>query len=114
MGRRWLDPQSAADLGKLDPEAIERVRSEAWPDAADEDELHDALLWLGFLTGAEVERMARWPELMASLLVQRRVAHLAREGAALWLAGERAPPFAALYPQASPRPLSAPPAAAAA
>jgi len=41
-----LDPQSAADLGRLDPEAIRRVREEAWPDAANADELHDALLWL--------------------------------------------------------------------
>ena len=35
MSRRWLDPESAADIGKLDPEAIERVRDEAWPDAHD-------------------------------------------------------------------------------
>ena len=34
MSRRWLDPQSAADIGKLDAEAIQRVRDEAWPDAA--------------------------------------------------------------------------------
>ena len=34
MSRRWLDPESAADIGKLDPEAIARVRDEAWPDAA--------------------------------------------------------------------------------
>ena len=35
MSRRWLDPESAADIGKLDPEAIARVRAEAWPDADD-------------------------------------------------------------------------------
>ncbi len=34
MSRRWMDPESAADIGKLDPEAIARVRSEAWPEAA--------------------------------------------------------------------------------
>src|SRR5947199_54091 len=39
MSRRWLDPQSAADLGKLDAEAIRRVREEAWPDATDAGEL---------------------------------------------------------------------------
>src|SRR5205823_5532811 len=50
MGRRWLAPEDAADLGKLDPEAIARVREEAWPDTANPDELHDALVWLGFLT----------------------------------------------------------------
>ena len=54
MARRWISPQDAADLGRLDPEAIARVRSEAWPEAENADELHDALVWLGFLTGAEV------------------------------------------------------------
>ena len=34
MGRRWLAPEDAAELGRLDPEAIARVREEAWPDAA--------------------------------------------------------------------------------
>ena len=31
MSRRWLDEETAAGLGRLDPEAIERVRAEAWP-----------------------------------------------------------------------------------
>ena len=31
MARRWLDPETASDLGKLDIAAIERVREEAWP-----------------------------------------------------------------------------------
>ena len=53
-GRRWLDPASAADLGRLDPEAIERVRSEAWPDTDTADALHDALVMLGFLTEREM------------------------------------------------------------
>ena len=50
MARRWLAPETAADLGRLDLEAITRVREEAWPDATNTDELHDALVWLGFLT----------------------------------------------------------------
>ena len=52
--RRWLDPASAADLGRLDPEAIERVREEAWPDTDGADALHDALVMLGFLTEREM------------------------------------------------------------
>ena len=65
MSRRWLAPEEAADLGRLDPEAIARVRAEAWPDPANADELHDALVWLGFLSEKEVqaveelERLAR-------------------------------------------------------
>ena len=35
MSRRFIDPESAAEIGKLDPEAIARVREEAWPDAVD-------------------------------------------------------------------------------
>ena len=52
--RRWLDPASAADLGRLDPEAVERVRAEAWPDTDTADALHDALVMLGFLTDGEM------------------------------------------------------------
>ena len=65
MARRWRDPQSASDLGRLDPEAIAKVQAEAWPDPVNAEELHDALLWLGCLTeaeaarGARLERMAR-------------------------------------------------------
>jgi ATP-dependent Lhr-like helicase len=51
--RRWLDPATAADIGKLDQAAIDRVRSEAWPQAQNPDELHDALVELGFITEAE-------------------------------------------------------------
>ena len=54
-GRRWLDPASAADLGRLDAEAIERVRAEAWPDTDGADALHDALVMLGFLTEREMQ-----------------------------------------------------------
>src|SRR4029077_14397271 len=41
--RRGL-PETARDLGRLDPEAIARVREEAQPDPRDAEELHDALL----------------------------------------------------------------------
>ena len=51
--RRGLDPQSAADIGRLDANAIDRVREEAWPSAANIDEVHDALVVLGCATAAE-------------------------------------------------------------
>src|ERR1700752_1100064 len=47
MARRGLDPGAAGGIGRLDPEAIERVRTEAWPEATNRDELHDALVWFG-------------------------------------------------------------------
>ncbi|HEX4674167.1 MAG TPA: hypothetical protein VH209_02495, partial [Steroidobacteraceae bacterium] len=82
MTRRWLDPESAADIGKLDPEAIQRVRDEAWPDATNADELHDAMSWLTFLTDAEVQRQPGWAELIDNLAQQKRVTRLTSEKAA--------------------------------
>jgi len=90
MSRRWLDPESAADIGKLDPEAIARVRAEAWPDAATPDELHDALLWLTFMSEEECRREASWPRMMQELLSQGRAVRIPwPEHGALWTAAER-------------------------
>jgi ATP-dependent Lhr-like helicase len=90
MSRRWIDPASASDLGLLDGEAIARVREEAWPDAATADELHDALLWLSFLTDREVGANCAWPSLMNELAAQGRVARIpAPDARELWVATER-------------------------
>ena len=67
MGRRWLAPESAADLGRLDPEAIARVRTEAWPDPVNAEELHDALLWLGCLNEDEAQAVPEWRGWLAAL-----------------------------------------------
>ena len=98
MARRWLDPESAADIGKLDAAAVERVRDEAWPDSTTADELHEALLWLGFLTDREVQRNPAWPALIGDLSSQGRVTLL--EGARLWVATERRPLVEPVYPGA--------------
>jgi ATP-dependent Lhr-like helicase len=50
-----MDVQSAADLGRLDPDAIARVRSESQPEIGDADELHDALVVHGFLAADELD-----------------------------------------------------------
>ncbi len=89
MSRRFLAPQSAAGIGRLDPEAIARVREEAWPAAATADELHDALMWLGFLTQAEANANTAWPALLAELESQGRVMRRAGSAAAQWIATER-------------------------
>src|SRR5437763_1484816 len=74
MSRRWLAPEAASDLGRLDPEAIARVRLEAWPDPANPDELHDALVWLGFLTEGEAQSQGQWRQGLADLAGQNREA----------------------------------------
>ncbi len=108
--RRWLDPETAADLGALDASAIERVRAEAWPDAATPDELHDALLTLGYMTVAEGRRSGR-EELFDRLAGERRAAVLHAAGTAgLWIAAERLPLARAVWPGATWTPeISAPP-----
>jgi len=67
--RRWLDPQTASDMGKLDQGAIDRVRDEAWPRVENADELHDALVELGFITS---EEGAEWQQFLAELQSDRR------------------------------------------
>ena len=99
ISRRWLAPETAADLGRLDPEAIARVREEAWPDPANADELHDALVWLGFLGADEVQ--PGWGDwLTQSCAGAPRDAAAAARAATLWIAVERLPQFQALWPAA--------------
>ena len=100
MARRWISPEDASDLGRLDPEAIARVREEIWPQAENADELHDALVWLGFLTETEVAADPRWREWLNDLAATSRVGRLDLAGSALWIAAERAAQFRAVWPQA--------------
>jgi ATP-dependent Lhr-like helicase len=100
MSRRWLAPEAAGDIGRLDPEAIARVRSEAWPDPADPDELHDALSWLGFLSAEEVQARPSWQAWLAVLAEAKRVGLLQPPAAALWITAERLPQFLAFWPAA--------------
>jgi ATP-dependent Lhr-like helicase len=128
MGRRWLAPEDAAELGRLDAAAIARVRGEAWPEATNRDELHDALAWLGFLTPAEVDAGAGWTEWLRELACEKRATRIEishfefpakagthpsvapttaemdpgrrRDDGGLWVVAERLPLFAALWPGA--------------
>lgn len=96
--RRWLDPESAADIGKLDPDAIARVREEAWPEAETADELHDALSWLGFLTQAEADTQPHWRVLLDQLAADRRIARFVPVNkSGIFVTAERLPEFSAVH-----------------
>jgi ATP-dependent Lhr-like helicase len=95
MARRWLDPETAADLGKLDGDAIRRVREEVWPDVRNADELADALATLGFL--AEEELAPEWRAYADELAQSRRAT---RFGPGLWVSAERLPELEAVLPGA--------------
>jgi ATP-dependent Lhr-like helicase len=100
MTRRFMAPEEASDLGRLDPEAIARVRTEAWPDPQNTDELHDSLVWLGFLTEDEAARQTEWASWLEALSRQKRTARLHAGNKNLWIAAERLPQFRALFPDA--------------
>jgi ATP-dependent Lhr-like helicase len=94
--RRWLDPETASDMGKLDQAAIDRVREEVWPEPRNADELHDALVELGFVT--EKEGMD-WGEFFGELKSERRAAVL-KKSPSLLVAAERLPQLNAIFPSA--------------
>jgi ATP-dependent Lhr-like helicase len=110
LSRRWTDPSSADDLGALDAGAIESVRDEAWPQARNTDEMHEALTGLACITEAEARRHEGWPAWLAALAESGRATRLRiADGDAVWLPVERLTCFESLYPGASfAPPLTAP------
>ena len=92
--RRNLE-YSADDFASLDPEAIARVRAEAWPDPRDAEEVHDALDWLGIVTAREAEPWRAW---LDSLEGERRATLATAGDARFWVAAERLPEARAVWP----------------
>ena len=139
MNRRFLDAETAANLGRLDQAAIDRVREEAWPAAENADELHDALMQLGFITSDE-GRQNDWQTLFDELVSERRATVLTplckpqstrttsqrnagrlansaisaesteTSAVKLWVAAERLNQLRAIYPNAELDPQIEPPA----
>ena len=111
LSRRWLDPAEAEEFGKLDAEAIARVREQAWPEVESADELHDALMLLGALPAQPA-----WQEFFTALVAARRATTILvpplppgegwGEGkeVTLWVAAERLPMLRTIYPEAQPEP----------
>jgi ATP-dependent Lhr-like helicase len=108
IGRRWLDPAQAKDLGALDAEAIQKVCEQAWPDPRDADELMDMLGVLGFLTQEEGVRSGLEP-LFRTLVAGKRATQVAA-GAGLWVSADRLAEILALHSGASVNPELTPPA----
>ena len=66
FSRRVLDTRSADEIGILDPEAISRVREEAWPQPSNAEEVHEALLWMGYVTAEEGRPWQTWLDELAA------------------------------------------------
>jgi ATP-dependent Lhr-like helicase len=93
--RRGL-PVEPRELGRLDPDAIERVRAEATPDVRDPDELHDVLLSL-----VAARPRGEWAEHFEALAQAGRSFEVHTSSAdVLWAATERRAEVEALFPGA--------------
>ncbi len=94
--RRGL-PVEPRELGRLDPDAIERVRTESLPQVRDRDELHDVLLSL-----VAARPRTEWAEYFEALSHQGRCFAVIRPGATdlLWGATERRDVILTLFPDA--------------
>ena len=113
--RRVLPESVLEEVGGLDPGAIAQVRSEAWPDVRDADELHDVLHTLvalpkGFDDAAphvwQNQRdlghptHALWDRYFEQLASQGRAGMATVDGRRYWVAAERARSFQGLFPGA--------------
>ncbi|WP_341319026.1 DEAD/DEAH box helicase [Paraburkholderia sp. IMGN_8] len=101
LNRRWTDPSSADDLGALDADAIDSVRDEAWPQARNADEMHEALTGLACVTDAEARDNEGWQTWLTSLTESGRATRMQiAADDAVWLPAERLTCLQALYPGA--------------
>jgi len=102
LNRRWSDPESADDLGALDAAAIEAVREEAWPQARNPDELHEALTGLACIAESEVQVDRQWLAWLNDLAGRGRATRMqVAQDRALWLPIERLALLQSIYPGAS-------------
>ena len=85
--------------GKLDPQAIDTVRAQCWPDIRDENELHDLLMGLVALplTMIAEDRSPHWAELYERLSRSQRAETMQCGQNACWIATERIPFAQALW-----------------
>src|SRR6476659_5227445 len=98
-------------LGVLDAAAIEKVKTEAWPEATTADELHDALMLIGAMPPEEIQRNARngnAEHFISTLVAENRATRILvplergdRATKTFYIAAERHPMLRAIYPNAA-------------
>jgi len=112
--RRMLPESVLSEVGKLDAEAIAEVRSQAWPDVRDANELHDVLqtlialpqrivgdsILLFPLASALEASLEEWQPFFESLAARRRIVSASCSEGGYWVAAERLKSFSQLFPSA--------------
>ena len=103
--RRASERNGSDGLGILDSAAIDKVQREAWPEATNADELHDALMLLGVMTRDEVQRTvhheangAAAEQLLNELVTARRSTQWSAGQKRFWVTAERLPMLKTVYP----------------
>ena len=106
--RRASERNGSDGLGILDSAAIDKVQREAWPEATNADELHDALMLLAVMTRDEVQRTvhheangAAAEQLLNELVATKRSAQLRAGEKTFWVTAERLPMLRTIYPDAT-------------
>src|SRR5713226_1400279 len=113
LTRRAAGDKTAEEFGTLDQAAIDRVKEEAWPDPTSADELHDALMVMGAIPVGEWGKGNRggggsWQPLFEQLEHAGRAATLQSQPP-LWIAAERVPMLAGVFPGVACTPTLTPP-----
>jgi len=105
--RRASERNVGDGLGILDSAAIEKVEKEAWPEATNADELHDALMLLAAMTQDEVQRTVHHEgngtaveQLLNELVASKRATQLRAGDKSFWTTAERLPILQMIYPDA--------------
>ena len=102
--RRPGSVSEAADMGRLDTAAIDRVKAEAMPDPRDAEELHDALNIIGFMEENELgsKRVASYQDWLQQLgKAQRATRLMTPQGNTLWVVAERLQAVSKLFDDAT-------------
>jgi ATP-dependent helicase Lhr and Lhr-like helicase len=102
--RRASERNNGDGLGILDAAAIEKVEKEAWPEATNADELHDALMLLAVMTLDEVQRTVRHESngsgadlLLNELIAAKRATQFRFGDKIFWVTAERLPMLRVVY-----------------
>jgi ATP-dependent Lhr-like helicase len=104
--RRASERNGSDGLGILDSAAIDKVQRDAWPEATNADELHDALMLLAVMTRDEVQRTVHHEangsgaeQLLNELMTANRATQLRAGEKRFWVAAERLPMLQTIYPE---------------
>ena len=104
--RRVLPDNLVEEIGRLDDQAVAKLREEVWPDIRDPDELHDFMQTVTALPEKIVLPYTintgppDWSDFFAQLIKERRAQRAYVEDVPFWVCAERAKQFQSAYPAA--------------